>query len=183
MAEIAAAIQKTSGKPAALEKRSMDAADAIERMGASISGLGGTLETPALDVAGTIAQAIANVVMGYSEASKMAASMGPWMWVAFAAAGLAQLTAVIGSIKQATAFAEGGVVSGPTYALVGEYAGAGNNPEVIAPLDRLRKLLRPEGGGGAASVDFRVRGRDLVGVLANETRVAAKSGSRTNIRI
>lgn len=40
-------------------------------------------------------------------------------------------------------FANGGVVSGPTLALVGEYAGASNNPEVIAPLDKLRSMIQP----------------------------------------
>ena len=43
------------------------------------------------------------------------------------------------------AFADGGIVSGPTYALVGEYAGASNNPEVIAPLDKLKDLIQPQG--------------------------------------
>ena len=43
-------------------------------------------------------------------------------------------------------FAKGGVVSGPTLALVGEYAGASNNPEVIAPLDKLRSMIQPQGG-------------------------------------
>lgn len=40
-----------------------------------------------------------------------------------------------------TAFANGGIVSGPTNALVGEYAGAKNNPEVIAPLNKLKSML------------------------------------------
>lgn len=39
-------------------------------------------------------------------------------------------------------FAEGGIVSGPTHALVGEYPSAGiNNPEVIAPLNDLVNIL------------------------------------------
>lgn len=46
-----------------------------------------------------------------------------------------------GSNSNVTAFANGGVVSGPTNALVGEYPGAKNNPEVIAPLDKLRSLI------------------------------------------
>ena len=83
----------------------------------------------------------------------------------------------------ATPFAQGGVVSGPTLALVGEYAGASNNPEVIAPLDRLRSMLQPQGAATGGSVHFEIDGRKLVGVLANETRVSSKSGKRTNIRI
>lgn len=76
-------------------------------------------------------------------------------------------------------FAKGGVVSGPTLALVGEYAGASNNPEVIAPLDKLRSMIQPQGGIGG-NVRFEIEGRKLVGVLSNTTRVAAKSGRKSN---
>lgn len=44
----------------------------------------------------------------------------------------------------ALAFAEGGVVKSPTLGLVGEYAGAASNPEVIAPQDVLRQTFREE---------------------------------------
>lgn len=76
-------------------------------------------------------------------------------------------------------FAKGGVVSGPTLALVGEYAGASNNPEVIAPLDKLRNMIQPQGGIGG-NVRFEIEGRKLVGVISNTTRVAAKSGRKSN---
>lgn len=76
-------------------------------------------------------------------------------------------------------FAKGGVVSGPTLALVGEYAGASNNPEVIAPLDKLRSMIQPQ-GGISGNVRFEIEGRKLVGVISNTTRVAAKSGRKSN---
>ena len=76
-------------------------------------------------------------------------------------------------------FANGGVVSGPTLALVGEYAGASNNPEVIAPLDKLRSMIQPQGGIGG-NVRFEIEGRKLVGVISNTTRVAAKRGRKSN---
>lgn len=76
-------------------------------------------------------------------------------------------------------FANGGVVSGPTLALVGEYAGASSNPEVIAPLDKLRSMIQPQGGIGG-NVRFEIEGRKLVGVISNTTRVAAKSGRKSN---
>lgn len=76
-------------------------------------------------------------------------------------------------------FAKGGVVSGPTLALVGEYAGASNNPEVIAPLDKLRSMIQPQGGIGG-NVRFEIEGRKLVGVISNTTKVAAKSGRKSN---
>jgi hypothetical protein len=64
-----------------------------------------------------------------------------------------------------TPFAAGGIVSGPTAALVGEYSGAKTNPEVIAPLSKLQNMM-----GG--NVTFTISGDNLVGTLnrANKTR-------------
>lgn len=59
-------------------------------------------------------------------------------------------------------FADGGIVSAPTMAMVGEYSNARNNPEVIAPLDRLQRLI---GGAGGGEVTFRIQGDELVGIL------------------
>lgn len=163
-------------------KELADATESVIAFGGGLSGMGKSLEMPELDVAGTIAQAVATMVQGFATASAQSSSMGPWGWLAFSAVGLAQLTAIISSIKGMTAFAKGGIVSGPTMALVGEYAGASNNPEVIAPLDKLRGMLQPTGGALGGPIEFRLRGRTAVAMLANETRVSGKSGRRSNIR-
>lgn len=42
-------------------------------------------------------------------------------------------------------FANGGIVYGPTNALIGEYAGARSNPEIVAPLNKLKDLITPVG--------------------------------------
>jgi hypothetical protein len=55
------------------------------------------------------------------------------------------------------AFANGGIISGPTMGLMGEYPGAKSNPEVVAPLDKLKSMI---GGGGNG--EFVLRGSDLV---------------------
>ena len=55
------------------------------------------------------------------------------------------------------AFANGGIISGPTMGLMGEYPGAKSNPEVVAPLDKLKDML---GGGGGGT--FVLRGQDLL---------------------
>lgn len=106
---------------------------------------------------------------------------GPGLAAGFTAASVAQAIAA-GAAMMASPFANGGIVSGPTLALVGEYAGAGNNPEVIAPLDKLRSMIQPQ-GGISGNVRFEVRGTKLVGVMANQTRVSSVSGKRTNIKI
>ena len=80
-------------------------------------------------------------------------------------------------------FANGGIVSGPTVGLIGEYAGASNNPEVVAPLDKLRGMLNPAGEPVIIGGTLRAAGREIICVLANETRIASKSGKRTNIKL
>lgn len=80
-------------------------------------------------------------------------------------------------------FADGGIVSGPTVGLIGEYAGASNNPEVVAPLDKLRGMLNPVGEPVIIGGTLRASGREIICVLANETRIASKSGKRTNIKL
>jgi len=74
-----------------------------------------------------------------------------------------------------TAFANGGIVSGPTMGLVGEYPGARQNPEVIAPLNKLQGMIGKSRGGGNINVtgEVRVDGQDLLIAIerANETAV------------
>lgn len=70
--------------------------------------------------------------------------------------------------------ASGGLATGPTLAMVGEYAGASGNPEVIAPLDKLRSLL-PEPGEGVGDLEFRIKGDDLVAVYNRRTNKVRRS--------
>lgn len=119
--------------------------------------------------------------MAYREVAA-SAFMAAHAYIPFAGAGIAagfigMMQGLVASVA-VTPFANGGIVYGPTLALMGEYAGASRNPEVIAPLDRLRALIG-DTGGGTVNVRMRVRGRDLVGVTANETRISRK---RSNIR-
>lgn len=72
-------------------------------------------------------------------------------------------------------FADGGIVSGPTVGLIGEYAGASNNPEVVAPLDKLRSLLQPVEGLSGGTVKFKIDGRTLVGILEKENNLKHRS--------
>lgn len=90
----------------------------------------------------------------------------PWVGIAAAAALTGVMIATMASLPK---FAEGGIAYGPTLGLFGEYAGASHNPEVVAPLDRLRSLIAPQESGGGA-VRFRIEGRDLVGVLSKVSR-------------
>jgi hypothetical protein len=56
-------------------------------------------------------------------------------------------------------FADGGLVTGATLAMVGEGPGTSlSNPEVIAPLDKLQQMM----GGGNVTVTGRLDGRDIL---------------------
>ena len=119
-------------------------------------------------LAASLAQMVADMV-------KLAGtkSITVWDWIAAIAAGTATIVSSAMAFKSIGVFAEGGVVSGPTLALVGEYAGASNNPEVIAPLNKLRSMLDTGDGGfgGKNDVTFKIKGRNLEGVLHRERRV------------
>ncbi len=60
-----------------------------------------------------------------------------------------------------TAFAKGGIISGPTVGLLGEYAGARHNPEVVAPLNKLKSMIGDRGSTNLNG-EFVVRGQDLI---------------------
>lgn len=158
-----------------VEERMKGACDSVKQLGGSLAGLGEAIGVPELNIAGTMAQAIATMVTGYATATTQAATLGPWAWIAFAALGLAQLTAMITSVKDVAKFADGGVAYGPTLGLFGEYANAATNPEVVAPLDKLRGILGVEGGGGQVDIKLRMRGRDLVGVSSKRTKLVRRS--------
>jgi len=71
----------------------------------------------------------------------------------------------------ATAFAKGGIVSGPTLGLIGEYSGARSNPEVVAPLNKLQGMLAQSGGQNVnVGGEFRIQGQDLVVALQRADR-------------
>lgn len=92
----------------------------------------------------------------------------PFTGTAIAAGMVAAQAAAIAAAGQITKFAEGGIAYGPTLGLFGEYPGASRNPEVVAPLDRLRSLIEPQSAATGGKVEFRIKGRELVGVLARE---------------
>ena len=98
-------------------------------------------------------------------AAKAAESAAATPIIGWIAAGAA-IAAVIASFAQLPKFAEGGIAYGPTLGLFGEYSGASNNPEVVAPLNKLKELIAPQGVAAMpAEIRLVARGRDLVGVL------------------
>lgn len=114
--------------------------------------------------------------MGESAAS---ASSLPFPYnLAAIASSVATVAGIFASIKsqiKATPFANGGLVSGPTYALIGEGAGTSkNNPEVVAPLNKLRGMIADTNGGGFGKAEFKIEGRTLVAIMEKENRLNSR---------
>ena len=134
------------------------------------------------------AMAIAESIFGkkkvatkYAESQANAITIGTNAAAASGPAGIATIAPFIaaamgvvqGAFSTIPAFAKGGIVSGPTMGLMGEYMGAKSNPEVIAPLSRLQSMLDNGGGNDMnLSGEFVVRGQDLILALqrAEKTR-------------
>ena len=84
--------------------------------------------------------------------------------VALIAVGAA-MTSMLSQDATPTGFANGGLVTGATMGIVGEGRGTTmSNPEVIAPLDKLKNIIGDTGGGGG-NVTFRIEGNTLVGIM------------------
>ena len=86
-----------------------NAASAISSVGSAMS----QIEDPTAKVMGTVAQAIATIALTY--AKSLEGTFTPWDWIAGAAAGLAQMVAVVSTIHSATGYAEGGMIKGNSY--------------------------------------------------------------------
>lgn len=127
----------------------------------------------------SLAATLSELVAGMVEKANTT-TLTIWDWIAGVTAGTAAVISTAAQFK-GMKFANGGVISGPTLGLMGEYPGASNNPEVVAPLDKLRGMLKTN--SVAVGGEFKVRGRDLVASIANETRITSKSGKRTSIKI
>lgn len=117
-----------------------------------------------LDACSRVLPAIMAVAAGNAANSAAQTPVVGWILAGAAIAG------VLASFAAIPKFADGGIAYGPTLGLFGEYAGASNNPEVVAPLDKLRSLINPAGGVMAGRVEFVIDGRRLVGVLNNVNR-------------
>ena len=104
-------------------------------------------------------EATANAAASITGGAASVASI-PWVGAAMAVAAAASIAAAFAAMPK---FAAGGIAFGPTIGMFGEYAGASTNPEVVAPLNRLRSLLGVD-AGAPATLRFKIEGRDLVAV-------------------
>jgi hypothetical protein len=72
--------------------------------------------------------------------------------------------------------AEGGLLYGRTAFVGGEYAGASNNPEVVAPLNKLKSIIG--GGGGGGMLETQLSGRTIRLALMREDKFRRQNYGR-----
>ena len=120
------------------------------------------------------ASAMAASIAGATQSGAATGPAAVFTTPAFIATAVGGVLAAFAAIPK---FAAGGIVSGPTMGLMGEYPGAKSNPEVIAPLSKLQGMLdQSNGGGGAMTGEFVLRGQDLVVALARAEKQRNRIG-------
>jgi len=156
----------------------------IEAVGASLLGSFGSLLTQLGEIAikvGIGMQAIKIALKSLNPAVAIAAGIG---LVALGAFFSSKASSVGDGIKggaatsNVTAFANGGIVSGPTLGLIGEYPGAKSDPEVVAPLSKLKDIIgkgsanNPNNSTMVMDHEIVLKGKDLALIIkrANDSR-------------
>lgn len=88
-----------------------DAARAVQSVGSAMQ----QLEDPAAKIAGIVGQAIAQIALGFAQATAADSKLGVFGWIAAIAGGLGTMISTISAIHSATGYAEGGIVRGNSY--------------------------------------------------------------------
>jgi len=148
---------------------------AVSALGSAIA----TGENPLAALATSMLSTIGGILQQLGAAAVAASNLAATFAVPIVgvAAGLAAIAlgaviqGIAGSIQSrgVPSFADGGIVSAPTLAMVGDNFGAGRgNPEVISPLNKLQSMI----GGRDVNVSgqFRLEGQDLVVALQRANR-------------
>ena len=140
-----------------------------EQLGNALSGAGFNIKSFLLPVAeavisfGKLAIQVGIAALGIKTALK---SLNPAIAIAGGIALVALGTLVKNSLA-APKLAEGGLAFGPTMATVGDNRNARVDPEVIAPLSKLKSMMGDMGVGG--SLETRISGNDLI-ILLNRSQ-------------
>lgn len=163
-------------------KETVKASDLVSQSLGGVSSIIGNLSGTLGESAGAWTNYIANILQSVSTAipaltaltaAKAAASAADVPIIGYIAAGAA-IASVLASFAALPKFAEGGIAYGPTVGLFGEYPGAANNPEVVAPLNKLQSLIEPAWSGMPDSLTTRVSGRDLEIILRKWNRFKSR---------
>jgi hypothetical protein len=147
-----------------VEVQTMTVTSAANNMGNAIADAFGRAAQEAMSFGQAMAMVAREVIVAYLAQTKAkilqnsaegAAGTGPAYPIVMAAL----LSAGIGLMNsvQIPALAQGGVAYGPTMAMIGDNRNAAIDPEVVAPLSKLKDMM----GGNQVEVFGRIQGNDI----------------------
>ena len=169
------------------EERNEAIADSFNSLKSVMSSMGEISDDKTLNAAGTIAQAIATYILGWTEATAQAASLGPIGWAAFSLATAAQLAAIVAQIHSLSGYASGGIISGGS-SYGDQILARVNAGEMVLNRKQQSNLFRAieSGNIGAGQTvlvpEFKIKGSDLYCSLRNYSKSVGKTGKITGIR-
>ena len=148
-----------------------------DSLGAGESAMGtfaGVLiQTALTSLSTSLAATMGKSMEGAAETAKGFGPLAAFVLPALLAGAAVAVKGAFGKVEKPKKFAKGGIVSTPTMGLMGEYPGARSNPEVIAPLDKLRGMIDSRSGQNVqVGGSFTLKGQDLIVALqrANKNR-------------
>ena len=149
-------------------------ASAFGMAGQAIGDLGSAFQNSGLSKAALVAAAIGNILLGFATASAEAGKKGMIYWIAATLSGLATVASVIG---QLSSYSTGGIIEGNST----------HGDQVLARVNAGEMILNPRqqsnlfdmlnsgvSGGSPSSVEFKIRGDVLYGVLHNFNKIHNK---------
>ena len=164
-------------------------ANGATKAGAGLSVMGQMLKQIAGDgeasKAGAMLAAIGQIMLGFANASVLAAALGPFGWIAWIGTGLAAMTTAISTIQS---FNDGGIVNGSTTTGDNTLVRVNSGEMVLNNRQQARLFKMLDGGlslnttSAGGTVDFRISGSNLYGSLKNYTNMSKKHGKITGIQ-
>jgi hypothetical protein len=154
-------IGKTADKTAKGTANSWSlAASSVSAMGSALQ----SIDDPGAKIMGIIGQAIANIALGFAQASAAPATTaaGIWGWIAAAVGGTATMISTIAAIHSATGYSEGGEIKGRTFS--GDQIPAMLNAgEIVLNRAQAGNLASQFQGVGMSNVNWqiRIKGEDM----------------------
>lgn len=149
-------------------------ASAFGMAGQAIGDLGNAFQNSGLSKAALVAAAIGNILLGFATASAQAGKKGMIYWIAATLSGLATVASVIG---QLSSYSTGGIIEGNST----------HGDQILARVNAGEMILNPRqqsnlfdmlnsgvSGGSPSSVEFKIRGDVLYGVLHNFNKIHNK---------
>ena len=134
------------------------AAQAMQAVGSALQ----QIEDPSMKIAGLVGQAIANIALGFAQATASDSKLGVFGWIAAVAGGMATMLSTISAIHSATGYEQGGIVKGNSFS--GDNIPIMANAGEVVLTRAMTNNLAGQLNGTAANIHMTasVKGEDII---------------------